>query len=218
MHISIHTDNQRHEALRQFFPDDESAEKAALAIVQPNTDERRQAAIAYLRQKTPVALLGVTDDSFDFIPFATATAHRNHLPLILLGSWRYIPAVAALKEIVSSNCLGSITSVSATAVSGASSNAFLNDIAHWLAPDLQIAKDDSPAIHDVRVSIIAANGTVSADFSLDGSTATFDANLLSHPRTRQIPPADPLISELSILKLYLQSEKKLKKVPLLMTL
>ncbi len=218
MHITIHTDNPLHAALRQFFPEDESAEKSALAIVQPNTDERRQTAIANLRQKTPVALLGVMDDSFDFLPFAATTAHRNHLPLILLGCWRYIPAVAALKEIVSSNCLGSITSVSTTAVHGAVANAFLNDVAHWLAPDLQIAQDESPAIHDVRISISAANGTVSADFSLDGSSATFDASLLGHTRTRQIPPADPLISELSILKLYLQSEKKLKKVPLLMTL
>ena len=217
MNIAILTDNPHYAALRRFFPE-ESAEKAAIAIVQPTTDERRQAAIACLRQKTPVALLGVTDDSFGFLPYAAATARRNHLPLILLGSWRYIPAVAALKEIVSSNCLGSITSVSATAVSGASANAFLNDVAHWLAPDLQIAQDNSPAVHDVRVSISAANGTVSADFSLDGSTAAFYANILGHPRTRQIPSADPLISELSILKLYLQSEKKLKKAPLLMTL
>ncbi len=218
MNISIHTDNPLHAALRQFFPDEGTSEKAALAIVQPNTDERRQAAIAYLRQKTPVALLGVTEDSFDFLPLAAATAHRNHLPLILLGSWRYIPAVAALKEIVSSNCLGLITSVSATAVSGASANAFLNDIAHWLAPGLQIAQDTASAVHGVRVSISATNGTVSADFSLDGASATFDACLLGHQRTRTIPSADPLTSELSILKLYLKSEKKLKKAPLLMTL
>ena len=190
----------------------------SLAIVQPNSEERQRTVISILRSKTPVALVGISDDLQDFLSYAAQTARRNHLPLIILGSWRFIPAVSALKEIISSNSIGNLISISATPVSGFASNIFRNDLANWLAPTLPLADDNASPTYDIRFSVTGTVGSITADFSIDGSSATMNVNILGKSRLRPIPTATPLESELAVLALYLQSAPKLKKLPLLMTL
>jgi len=189
-----------------------------IAIVQPNTEERQRTVISLLRSKTPVALLGVTDNLLDFLSYAAQAAHRNHLPLIILGSWRFIPAAAAIKEIISSNCLGNLSSITATPVSSTAANMFRNDLANWLAPDIPIVDDNTLPAYAMRISVIGSAGSTTADFSLDGTSATMNVAILGKSRTRPLPIANPLESELAVLKLYLQSTPKLKRLPLLMTL
>ncbi len=189
-----------------------------LAIVQPNSEERQRTVISLLRSKTLVALIGITDDSQEFISHATQTARRNHLPLIILGSWRFIPAVAALKEIVSTNCIGNLISVSATPAYGFATNLFRNDLSNWLAPALPLADDQIVPTFGTRFIVTGSAGSITADFSLDGSLATLNVNILGKSKTRHLPTSTPLESELAILTLYLNASPKLKKLPLLMTL
>ncbi len=211
MSISLHTD-----FILSLDIADTSC-RCGLAVVQPNSEERRNTAIACLRSKKPVALLGITDDSEDFISFASMTAHRNHVPLIVLGSWRFIPAAAALKEIVSSNVLGTLVSISATPVNGFADNAFLNDLIKWLCDGIPVTQDDCLPAYDVRIAVTGTAGTAVADFSLDGQDAMLHLNILGKQRERLLPKANPLASELAVLSLCMKENTRLKKLPLLMT-
>ena len=203
---------------RPFAASTEEDSKCALAVVQPNSDDRQRSAISFLRSKTPVALLGITDDSEDFLSFAAQTAHRNHIPLIVLGSWRFIPAAAALKEIVSSNCLGTLAAITTSQVTGFTYHLFLNDLTSWLAHGIPASHAPTAPSHDIRISITGSAGSATADFALDGSSATLSVNILGHSHSRSIPSANPLASELAVLALNLKSTPKLKKCPLLTTL
>ena len=196
---------------------DDAAQRVDFVVVQPDSDERQRTAISMLRTKTPVALIGIDDDSKEFLKFASATARRNHVPLVILGSWRYIPAVAALKEIVATQCLGELRSFAATHVDCFSNSLYINDLHNWLVPNAAMDEDTSPAKYDVRISIVGSHGKAKADFSLDGESAEMTIDILGHSRTRPLPKANPLVSELAVLEMSLKEQHRPKSLPLLMT-
>lgn len=194
--------------------------KPDFAVVSPSTQALQDTVLSLLRLRVAVALANLTDDSYQFISGAAKTASRNHVPLVLLGSWRYIPAVAALKELSDSNCLGDITAVSATAISGSLNGIYRSDALSWLAPECSPAPDASTPEHDIRITLSGSAGTATADFSLDGSKASFSTSILGHTHSRSIQPADPKLSELAVLKLCLDKlppNTKVKKLPMLLT-
>ena len=189
------------------LPDD----KPRLAVVQLSTEERRMLALQLVRRRIPVAVLGAQECSY--LAGLSACAKRNHVPAVLLESWRYLPAVASAKELCNSGCLGRL--LECRIVSPCRSElemARIRDVASWLGTPLTYLDAEK----DVQLSIIAQNGAIQTAFSLDGQRAIFTVTIAEHTHDRIIPAANPLLSELAILSLSLPQTGKIKSLPLLM--
>ena len=188
-------------------------EKPRLAVVQVTTEVRRMLALQLVRKRVPVALLGVSDT--DYLAGVAACAKRNHVPAVLLESWRFIPAVAAVKEICDSGCLyGERKGHLACHVENELDRWRAKDIADWFGcASCQI---DAMETDEAHLTVTADNGVIDAEFSLDGQSARFTVSLCGHTHTRVIPKANPLLSELAILSLSAKGGGKIKSLPLLM--
>ncbi len=190
-------------------------EKPRLAVVQLSTEGRRLLALQLVRKRVPVALLDATDTSY--LAGLSACAKRNHVPVVLLESWRYIPAVAAAKEICDSGCLcGEHTCRLACKHKNELEKRRAQDIADWFGcASCQI---DATETDEVQLTITADNGAIDAEFSLDGQRARFTVSISGHTHERMISKANPLLSELAILSLSAKGSGKIKSLPLLMAL
>ena len=180
------------------FDDGFPSEKPRLAVVQLSTEVRRMLALQLVRKRIPVALLDATDD--DYLAGVAACAKRNHVPVLLLESWRYIPAVAATKEICDSGCLvGERKCHLICHFQNELARHRAQDIADWF--DCSSCQIDATGTDDVHLTITADNGAIEAEFSLDGQRARFTVSISGHSHERIIPKANPLLSELAILSL-----------------
>ena len=192
-------------------------EKPRLAIVQLSTEVRRMLALQLVRKRIPVALLGATDTGY--LAGVAACAKRNHVPVVLLESWRFIPAVAAAKEICDSGCLcGERKCHLVCHFENELETLRAKDIADWFGCTSCQIETDNPEMNEVHLTITADNGVIDAEFSLDGQRARFTVSICGHTHTRIIPKANPLLSELAILSLSAQGSGKIKSLPLLMAL
>ena len=192
-------------------------EKPRLAIVQLSTEARRMLALQLVRKRIPVALLGATN--YGYLAGVAACAKRNHVPVVLLESWRFIPAVAAAKEICDSGCLcGERKCHLVCHVENELEDLRAKDIANWFGCASCQIETDNPETNEVHLTITADNGAIDAEFSLDGQRARFMVSICGHTHTRIIPKANPLLSELAILSLSAQGSGKIKSLPLLMAL
>ena len=189
------------------LPDD----KPRLAVVQLSTEERRTLALQLVRKRIPVAILGTSEHGY--LAGLSASARRNHVPAVLLESWRYIPAVATAKEICASGCLGKLLECRMAAhCRNELEMARIRDVASWLGAPLVYLEAES----DVQLSLSAQNGSLQTTFSLDGQRAHFTVTIAGHTHDRIIPAANPLLSELAILSLSLPQTGRIKSLPLLM--
>ena len=193
------------------FPD----EKPRLAVVQLSTEVRRMLALQLVRKRIPVALLDATAPSY--LAGLSACAKRNHVPVVLLESWRFIPAVATAKEICDSGCMvGERKCRLAYNVENELEKHRAQDIADWLGcVAYQIDESETDEVH---LTIAADNGVIDAEFSLDGQISHFMVSISGHTHERMIPKANPLLSELAILSLSAKGNGKIKSLPLLMAL
>ncbi len=135
---------------------------------------------------------------------------------MILGSWRYLPAVAAMKEIVSTGCLGNIFCLRSSVVAPGLSLLRLQDIACWMGGKLECGVLEEGEF-GVTLELKAENGWIAVEVSLDGQYAWFRSCVGGHERERSIPAADPAVSELAVLGMSLPAGK-IKKFPLMMTL
>lgn len=189
------------------LPDD----KPRLAVVQLSTEERGMLALQLVRRRIPVAVLGARESSF--LAGLSASARRNHVPAVLLESWRYIPAVASAKELCNSGCLGRLLECRiASSCRSELEMARIRDVALWLGAPLTYQE----AKADVQLWLTAQNGSLQTTFSLDGLRAVSTVTIAEHSHDRIIPSANPLLSELAILSLSLPQTGKVKSLPLLM--
>ncbi|MBR4221680.1 MAG: hypothetical protein IKR81_11015 [Victivallales bacterium] len=199
-------------------PDDGfPAEKPRLAVVQLSTEVRGMLALQLVRKRVPVALLNAAPPSY--LAGLSACAQRNHVPAILLESWRFIPAVSSVKEICDSGCLvGGRACRLVFHPENELEKLRAQDIADWFGcASCQIATD-APEGAEVHLTITADNGTIETSFSLDGQQARFKVSLSGHTHERMIPKANPLLSELAILSLSAKGSGKIRSLPLLMKL
>ena len=190
-------------------------EKPRLAVVQLSTEARRMLALQLVRKRIPVALLDADDPSY--LAGLSACAKRNHVSAVLLESWRYIPAVATAKEICDSGCLvGERKCHLVCKPQNELEKRRAQDIADWFGcASCQI---DATETNEVHLTIIADNGAIDAEFSLDGQRANITIYLSGHTHERIIPKANPFLSELAILSLSAKGSGKIKSLPLFMTL
>ena len=192
-------------------------EKPRLAVVQVSTEVRRMLALQLVRKRVPVALLGATN--YGYLAGVVGCAWRNHVPVVLLESWRYIPAVAAAKEICDSGCLyGERKCHLVCHIDNELEDLRAKDIANWFGYASGQIEINATRTNEVYLTIAADNGAIDAEFSLDGQRARFTVSICGHTRTRIIPKANPLLSELAILSLSAKGDGKIKSLPLLMAL
>ena len=192
-------------------------EKPRLAIVQLSTEARRMLALQLVRKRIPVALLGATN--YGYLAGVVVCAKRNHVPVVLLESWRYIPAVAAAKEICASGCLcGERKCHLVCHIENELEDLRAKDIADWVGCTSCQIEINATRTNEVHLTITANNGAIDAEFSLDGQRARFTVSICGHTHTRVIPTANPLLSEFAILSLSVKGDEKIKSLPLLMAL
>ena len=210
MKILCHTDRD----LVPFPVNSPSETEPQLAIVQLSSPERQSLALQFLRKRIAVALYA-TENNLDFLKVAAACAHRNHVALVLLDSWRYIPAAAAAKEMADSGCLGILETCTIAAPCHHELDRLrIQDLASWLGAPLTYQESSL----NIQLTLTGSHGNIHSSFSLDGQHADFLVNLGNHSHTRHIPVADPHCSELAILTLSLPPVGKIKTLPLLHTL
>ncbi len=169
-----------------------------------------------IRKRVAVALQGVDDGNFESIFCFSNASHRNQTPVVILGSWRYIPAVAAIKEIVDTGCLGKELTMNSSAIEGKYDALRVMDIAMWI--DAQFLESDLESTLGLTLEVKGENGWINADFSLDGKKADFQACIGGHVGQRIIPAANPAVSELAILGMSLPSTGRIKALPMMMTI
>ena len=169
-----------------------------------------------IRKRVAVALRGVDDGNFESIFCFSNASHRNQTPVVILGSWRYIPAVAAIKEIVDTGCLGKELTMNSSAIEGKYDALRLMDIASWL--NAQFLESDLESTLGLTLEIKGENGWIKTDFSLDGKKAVFHACIGGLIKERIIPAANPAVSELAILGMSLPQTGRIKTLPMMMTI
>lgn len=197
-------------------------EKPLIAIIQVSCGERWNLAWQLARNKTPIALMDVKESDAERLCAIAGTARRNKAAAALLGSWRYIPAVAALKEMADTMCLGRKLSLSVQYGSqlhvSTLDRARMDDLATWLTGGTKTAPGNELPVYDLRLTLSGENGEATADFSLDGRHAQVQSSVAGYKHKRFIPTAHPLTSELAVLGLSIAGLQKIKTLPMLMPL
>ena len=181
------------------------------------SSRRLQLAKHFIKRKCAVAILHAEEKHLDFLKPLAPIAARNKTPLILLNSFRFIPAVAALKEIAISGVLGSnLNAAYSLNYKGNELDSLrIIDAAKWIAGNAEHSNDKSD--FDAAITVSGELGTAMASFSIDGQNAKLNVTTQYHKRHRVLPKANPLVSEMAVLAACVANEtKKIKSLPLLM--
>lgn len=197
------------------------SEKPRLAIIQLTSQSRKDVAWQCARKKIPFALADMDNGDLPYLKSLSKAAARNKVPAALLNSWRFIPAVAAMKEIVSTGCLGTdINAVFRTACNLTQLDQMrLMDALAWLT-SLEPVESDTLTTdeNDIVVKLHSPLGNILSTFTLDGERATMQCTFANHSHERVIPKANPFASELNILALSTKFDCKIRKLNLMMPL
>ncbi|MBR6373614.1 MAG: hypothetical protein IKS20_10560 [Victivallales bacterium] len=191
-------------------------EKPRLIFIDANMPGALDLLNSAIRKRVAVALRGLDEGNFESIFKFSNASHRNQTPVVVLGSLRYIPAVATIKEIVSTGCLGNEIVINTSTPSGNFQALRVTDIAHWLGA--QIMDADLESKLGMALEAKGENGWIKTDFSLDGKKAVFHACIGGHIKERIIPVANPAVSELAILSMSLPPTGRFKALPMMMTI
>ena len=191
-------------------------EKPRLIFIDVNMPGALELLNNAIRKRVAVALQGVDEGNFESIFCFSDASHRNQVPVIVLGSLRYIPAVAAIKEIVNTGCLGKEIEINTSTPAGKFQALRVMDIALWLEAQIMDTAIESEL--GIALEVKGENGWIKTDFSLDGKKADFQASIGGHVRQRIIPAANPAVSELAILGLSLPPTGRIKALPMMMTI
>ncbi|MBR0459059.1 MAG: hypothetical protein IJJ26_07465 [Victivallales bacterium] len=198
------------------------AELPRLAIVQIETEQDCDLVWDFVKSKTPVALAFPKPQLWmvEKLRGLSRRAQHNRVPVVVLGSWRYYPAVAALKEIASTCVLGEELELRAGLHESVLQPLFarerLADLGAWLANghmSLSSAGDSS----SFALELTGPNGSVRTEVPWDGSATACEIEVRGHRHSRIVPSANPAVSELAVLGLSLDGiPGKIKALPALM--
>ena len=191
-------------------------EKPRLIFIDANMHSAMELLNSAIRKRVAVVLQGVDEGNFEDIFDFSEASHRNQVPVVVLGSLRYFPAVAAIKEIVDTGCLGKEIEINTSMPTGKFQALRIMDIALWL--DAQIMDTDLESTLGLTLEVKGENGWLKTDFSLDGKKAVFHACIGGHTKERIIPVANPAVSELAILGMSLPQTGRIKELPMMMTI
>ena len=188
-----------------------------LVLVDCAREGTLEAAEEMLRHRVPVVFWNVQDSQCSELRFLGRTARRNKVAAALLGSYRWLPAVATVKEIASGGCLGADLQLKAIFGGlGELERLRAQDCAEWiLGGGKAIVTDEEDEMH---LYLFGSAGRVVMEATLDGKQASCAVNICGKSRSREIPIADPARVELGVLRVSLPPEGKISALSLLMPL
>ncbi len=215
------------------------AERPRFAIVQIETEQDCDLVWDFVKSKTPVALAFPNPRPWmvEKLRGLSRTAQHNRVPVVALGSWRYIPAVAALKEIASSGVLGDSLHLDVQADDALTQALFaperLADLGMWLTGEsngeLATLKEVADLPGTIRLKESGTNGCASTSILLPAmldpsfrengklAATTVNVEIADYSHARYVPSGNPDVSEYAVLGLSLDGiSGKIKALPALM--
>ena len=156
-----------------------------------------------LRRKRHFALGGLNDDDRNDLARLAAAARKRRLAPVVLGSWRCLPPVLALRELTAGGMLGQLTRMDiatpphdtfAGEAAAADLTAFLNPANHPLA--FTLTTNSQP--DQLTIAMTGTAGTATATGALNGGNAYLETAFGGHARTIRLHPGHPARTELCL--------------------
>ncbi|MBP5671788.1 MAG: hypothetical protein J6X49_05325 [Victivallales bacterium] len=126
------------------------------------------------------------------------TTRRRKLAVAILHSYRLLPIFARLKELLASNCLGTLRDMQIS-IPQQASLLLCMDLAAWLC---QNQLEPSPSATDnnrITLHTTSDNGFATAWFDVTSNSSELTVQLCGTTRTVTIPYAEPILAEKDIL-------------------
>lgn len=151
-----------------------------------------------IRAKRPFAI-----DSVEMLPPESLnrlaeTAGRRKLAVAVLHSYRLLPVFARLKELLASNCLGTLRDMQIS-IPQEASLLLCMDLASWLCQNQLEPSPSTIDNHRITLHIISNNGFATACFNVTSKSSELTVQLCGTTRTVAIPYAEPILAERDIL-------------------
>ncbi len=189
-----------------------------LVIVDCTRERALENATNFLRHRVPVVFWNAQDAQWSELCFLGRTARRNKVESALLGSYRWLPAIATVKEIASGGCLGADLRLAASFPKGSALGwARAQDCVQWIANQKQLdVRESSDGLLHLRLQGTA--GALALNACLDGCCADCVVTIFEKKHERKIPVANPARVELGALRFWLPPTGKVNDLSLLMPL
>jgi len=139
-----------------------------------------------IRAKRPFAISSLEAISQEEVTRLAETCRRRKLPVVILNTYRLIPAFARLREVAVSGCLGVMDAVQIHVPTTASS-VLCADLALWLLPNASADALSTADDHRIAVTVSGSNGKAEASLDMDSHDASLVINIGDTTRTITVP-------------------------------
>jgi len=139
-----------------------------------------------IRAKRPFAISSLEAISQEEVTRLAETCRRRKLPVVILNTYRLIPAFARLREVAVSGCLGVIDAVQIH-VPTAASSILCADLALWLLQNASTDVLSTTDGHRITVTVSGPNGKAEASLDMDSHDASLVINIGETNRTITVP-------------------------------
>ncbi len=152
----------------------------------PNRQDRDVWLPRLIRAKRPFAISSLEAISQEEVTRLAETCRRRKLPVVILNTYRLIPAFARLREVAVSGCLGVIDAVQIH-VPTAASSILCADLALWLLPNASPDALSTTDGHRIAVTVSGPNGKAEASLDMDSHDASLVIRIGDTTRTITVP-------------------------------
>ena len=139
-----------------------------------------------IRAKRPFAISSLEAISQEEVTRLAETCRRRKLPVVILNTYRLIPAFARLREVAVSGCLGVMDAVQIH-VPTAASSILCADLALWLLPNASADALSTADDHRIAVTVSGSNGKAKASLNTDSHDASLVIRIGDTTRTITVP-------------------------------
>jgi len=151
-----------------------------------------------LRRKRHFALASLPEANGHDLTQLAVAARKRRLTPVILGSWRCLAPVLALRELAAGGVLGQLSRLDIAAppqqtlaqtIAAADLVAFLNPANHPL--DFTLATDSQPEQPTITITITGSAGSATATGGLNGAKSTLTTVFANRSRTIPLPLSQP---------------------------
>ena len=139
-----------------------------------------------IRAKRPFAISSLEAISQEEVTRLAETCRRRKLPVVILNTYRLIPAFARLREVAVSGCLGVIDTIQIH-VPTAASAVLCADLALWLLPNASPDALSTTDGHRITVTVSGPNGKAEASLDMDSHDTSLVVRIGDTTRTITVP-------------------------------
>ncbi len=152
----------------------------------PDRQDRDNWLPRLIRAKLPFAISSLEAISQEEVTRLAETCRRRKLPVVILNSYRLLPAFARLREVAVSGCLGVIDTVQIH-VPTAASAVLCTDLALWLLPNASSDVLSTADDHRIAVTISGPNGKAESSLDMDSHDASLVIRIGDTTRSITVP-------------------------------